>query len=173
MSHENLPPELVAFFENAGKTLLIKGQPGCGKTLLALEILNRFQDHDLVYVSTRVPVEWLKRQYPWMEKARIVEADRLRLEDAQLGTMEYLMEQIIGSLHGLEKPLIVLDSWDAVANRVASGERLKAESALMSMIYASNGKAIFVAEEAVETTLDYLVDGIVTLTRSMVAGGGE
>jgi KaiC/GvpD/RAD55 family RecA-like ATPase len=65
---EKIPPELVdALSKDKGFSLLIKGAPGTGKTLLALEIVRMFGSVNAVYLSTRVPKRTLYEQFPWLD----------------------------------------------------------------------------------------------------------
>ena len=64
-----IPPELrAALSPGAGYSLLIKGAPGTGKTMLAFEILNEFGGENAVYLSTRVSLPALYKQLPWLEE---------------------------------------------------------------------------------------------------------
>jgi MoxR-like ATPase len=50
--NEKIPPELVdALSKDKGFSLLIKGAPGTGKTLLALEIVRMFGGVNTVYLK--------------------------------------------------------------------------------------------------------------------------
>ncbi|RLG38087.1 MAG: hypothetical protein DRN91_03680 [Candidatus Alkanophagales archaeon] len=61
---KRMPPELVeALSSDRGFSLLIKGAPGTGKTMLALEILKEFGDSNGVYLSTRVSPSSLYEQF--------------------------------------------------------------------------------------------------------------
>jgi hypothetical protein len=65
---EKIPPELVdALSTDKGFSLLIKGAPGTGKTILALEIIRMFGCANAVYLSTRVPTSTLYEQFPWLD----------------------------------------------------------------------------------------------------------
>jgi len=55
MTEGKIPPELVeALSVERGFSLLIRGAPGTGKTMLALEMIHQFGDTNAVYLSTRV-----------------------------------------------------------------------------------------------------------------------
>ena len=74
-----IPPELrAALSQGASFSLLIKGAPGTGKTMLAFEILNEFGGENAIYLSTRVSIPALYHQFPWMEER----ADSLTVIDA-------------------------------------------------------------------------------------------
>jgi KaiC/GvpD/RAD55 family RecA-like ATPase len=63
-----IPPELrKALSAGIGYSLLLKGEPGTGKTMLAFEMLNEFGGENAVYLSSRVSVPALYKQFPWLE----------------------------------------------------------------------------------------------------------
>ena len=67
--------------------------------------------------------------------------------------------------------IIVIDTWDGIAKEISDEkERLKAEKTLIALSDSSRTRIVFVSEEPDKTTMDYLVDGIVELTRSEEAG---
>ncbi len=84
-----LPKEIVEFMKRNGtKSLIVKGEPGSGKTTLSLELLNHFRDSmAILYVSSRVPDHVLVEQFPWISemmnlkferKERKIKRDKLR-----------------------------------------------------------------------------------------------
>src|SRR4029077_4929040 len=60
---------------------------------------------------------------------------------------------------------VVFDSWDALAKEFDQKERLQAEKTLIAISNNSGAQLVFVSEEPNATTIDYLVDGIVEVTR--------
>jgi KaiC/GvpD/RAD55 family RecA-like ATPase len=69
MTNQNsrIPPEMSeALSIGAGYSLLIKGEPGTGKTMLAFEVLDEFGSDNAVYLSTRVSLPALYEQFPWL-----------------------------------------------------------------------------------------------------------
>lgn len=165
---EGFYPELEEFLSVPGRTLLIKGPPGVGKTTLALSLLNRFcsqgglQDRPSgVYFSTRVPEEALQTQFPW------VKFELLRVEDLRLSSVEGFLGEVLKKMRA-GSTVIVLDSWDAYAKEMDEKERLKTEKAVVSAASSSNSRMIFVSEETRTVTLDYIVDGVVELASETV-----
>ncbi|MEM3711291.1 MAG: gas vesicle protein GvpD P-loop domain-containing protein [Thermoprotei archaeon] len=165
-------PELEEFLSVPGRTLLIKGSPGVGKTTLALSLLqylcansntNREQSSypTGVYFSTRVPGESLEAQFPW------VSFSELNIEDLRLTSIEGFLNELLKKIR-VRSPVVVLDSWDAYAKEMDEKERLKTEKTIVSIFMTSKSRVIFVSEETKQTTLDYLVDGVVELTTETV-----
>jgi KaiC/GvpD/RAD55 family RecA-like ATPase len=63
-----IPPELEAFLQQPkARTLMIRGPPGSGKTMLSLALMDSFHGRR-VYVSLRVARESLLVQNPWLLK---------------------------------------------------------------------------------------------------------
>jgi|GEM_PF-1811107 len=64
----NLPPEIYEFFSKPGCLLLIQGGAGCGKTLMAWEILNEISGGKGIYLSTKIPEIAFSTQFEWMDE---------------------------------------------------------------------------------------------------------
>jgi KaiC/GvpD/RAD55 family RecA-like ATPase len=82
----SVPNEIQAFFGKlAGRSLLIKGTAGTGKTTFALQVLEEIGDQKRsFYLSTRVSDEALFQQFPWVKeeamRGRIMDASRILLK---------------------------------------------------------------------------------------------
>lgn len=81
-----VPPEVLEFVSGrGGRSLIVKGGAGTGKTTFGLELLERVgKPNQSYYLSTRVGDEALYRQFPWLKatemRARILDAGKLFLE---------------------------------------------------------------------------------------------
>ncbi len=81
-----VPPEVVLFLSGkGGRSLIVKGGAGTGKTTFGLELLERVgQPARSYYLSTRVGDEALYRQFPWLRttemRTRILDAAKLFLD---------------------------------------------------------------------------------------------
>src|ERR1051325_4620887 len=65
----HFPWELLSFVKNDSYSLLIKGNPGTGKTTFALTLLdNLSDDSNYFYISTRLSLKQLSFYFPWIEK---------------------------------------------------------------------------------------------------------
>ncbi len=84
-----VPPEVIAFLSGkGGRSLIVKGGAGSGKTTFGLELLERVgQPNRSYYLSTRVGDEALYRQFPWLKatemRTRVLDAAKLFLDAIQ------------------------------------------------------------------------------------------
>ncbi len=93
-----IPQEVIVFFKNkGGHSLIIKGEPGSGKTTFALEILNSLKDHfEIQYISSRVADDVLFLQFPWLEnvlKKKIKKSNSKKIKREELNKLEGLIEE--------------------------------------------------------------------------------
>jgi len=151
-----IPPELESFFDSPDpQTLLIRGPPGSGKTMLALALMESFQGR-CIYVSLRVTRAALLAQFPWLSSVspkdiEVVDAaeqsdrvqDRARLERPKLlvaqpteakDLEEFLwlpkaVQSAWSSAGGVDPTMIVIDSWDAVIDQYFERTAASGESA--------------------------------------------
>ena len=170
-----LPAELVQFVLRDTYSLLIKGLAGTGKTTLSLTILRAIKGQSrFFYISTRTSPKQLFQYYPWLEGFAEVEANgggekdqepvgMASFEDARLDEPESLFERITNQLMDIKSPVIVIDSWDAVASFMDKEARLNNERVLQTWRERAGAKLIFISEHPDDTTLDFLVDGVVEL----------
>jgi KaiC/GvpD/RAD55 family RecA-like ATPase len=173
-----MPDELMRFIQRDTYSLLIKGLAGTGKTTLALTILKALESkNNFFYISTRISPKQLFQYYPWLAKfvgqpkpANSSEAPDHGLmtsfEDARLDEPESLFERITNQLMDIKSPVIIIDSWDAIASFMDKEARLNNERVLQTWRERAGAKLIFISEHPDDTTLDFLVDGIVELKQS-------
>ncbi|MGC9444531.1 MAG: ATPase domain-containing protein [Candidatus Methanospirareceae archaeon] len=172
-----IPPELrEALSAGMGFTLLVKGEPGTGKTMLAFEILNEFAGNNAVYLSTRVSPPALYAQFPWLEERmgtfNVVDATKLFISSRAFprprSFSEVLHKELVETQP--EKPaILVLDSWEALTSEEKEEKVEALEATIIDAIrhYATEYKMnlILISERTGTTPLDYIVDGIVQLSR--------
>jgi KaiC/GvpD/RAD55 family RecA-like ATPase len=158
---------LERFLSLKAHNLLIKGLPGTGKTTLALQLLNYFGKDNGLYISSRVPREKLAAQISWLPDA--IGAKDNDFKDVRLADTESFVQTIFGAIESGRRKrgprVIALDTWDSMAKEMDPEERLKTEKTLIAFGDQSKTRLVFVSEEPGATTIDYLVDGVVELTR--------
>lgn len=157
--------------------VLIKGLPGTGKTSLAVEMLRRAGGG--FYFSTRVSREKLSQQVPGIKEMLVAgetslegDGSKVEVKDLRLAAPNQLLQLLMTAVERGEKkcPLVVLDSWDAMAKEMPAVERLKTEKVLLAMTEGDRAKLVFISEEPEYSTLGYLVDAIVELRRELREG---
>ena len=165
---------ISSLLSDAVQAILIKGEPGCGKTTFVLELLRAAGGG--VYISTRVSREKLFGQIPGVRELMISDEKgknpdgTVEMGDMRLATPGDVLRQMMEGGRGPTKQLIVLDSWDGIAKEVSNVDRVKIEKTLLVVAESRNKKLVFLSEEPEETTISYLVDAIVTLTKEMRDG---
>ena len=177
-SSSHIPEDLLHFIQRDTYSLLVKGFAGTGKTTLALTILNVLGiKNNFFYISTRISPKQLFQYYPWLKdligqsKPRDKSLARNHemmssFEDARLDEPESLFERITNQLMDIKSPIIIIDSWDAIASFMDREARLNNERVLQTWRERAGAKLIFISEQPADTTLDFLVDGIVELKQS-------
>lgn len=172
-----IPSELKeALSVGAGYSLLIKGEPGTGKTMLAFEMLDEFGGDNAAYLSTRISLPALYNQFPWLEERAgfsVIDATKLYISSKAFPRSRSFSELIYTKLAGAEKPAtLVIDSWEAIASEAKEEKREELEAAITDLArnYATQYKMnlILISETTDTTPLDYIVDGIVELSRTTI-----
>jgi KaiC/GvpD/RAD55 family RecA-like ATPase len=93
-----VPSEIVEFLSGkGGRSLIVKGGAGTGKTTFGLELLERVgKPQQSFYLSTRVGDEALYRQFPWLRTAelrsRVLDAGKLFLDTINATNKEAVSE---------------------------------------------------------------------------------
>ncbi|RLG29542.1 hypothetical protein DRN97_11710 [Methanosarcinales archaeon] len=175
MTKAKIPPELVdAMSGGKGYSLLIRGAPGTGKTMLALELIRSFGSPNAVYLSTRVSPSSLYEQFPWLGESippiDVIDATKLYVSSDIIPGIQSFPDTIYSRLGKIKKPAtVVIDSWEAITAQIER-EKEKIDSlaaAVTELARHEEMNLILVSEKfgISPTTLDYMVDGVVTLNR--------
>src|SRR5207247_4696079 len=81
-----------------------------------------------------------------------------------------IFERIKNQIMNVKAPIIIIDSWDAIASFMDKEARLNNERVLQTWRERAGAKLIFISENPSDTTLDFLVDGIVELNQKLHDG---
>src|SRR4029078_10040831 len=176
---ESIPDELNRFLKLDTYSLIIKGNCGTGKTTLSLTILKTLKaTKNFFYISTRTSPEQLFSYYPWLSKF-VKPADDIQFskadeqlshpyfEDARLDEPESLFERITNELMDIKSPIIVIDSWDAIASLMDKESRINNERGLQTWRERAGARIIFITEGVQDSGLDYIADGVVELSNDI------
>jgi KaiC/GvpD/RAD55 family RecA-like ATPase len=196
-----LPRELLRFLGLDGPlNLLVRGRPGCGKTTLALTLLQAYRGKR-IFLATRASRKGIARDFPWLEAEGANAAEIVDLEesveevvDSQLalapkGPMrrggrafraqtEHLwlpteIQALWRRKSNTGRALVVFDSWDAFTDGYLGRHpdlrgipnREELERVLLRFLRQAGFHAILVLERSEMGALDYLVDGVLSLSR--------
>jgi len=168
---------ILNFLDVPGHVLLIEGAPGTGKTSLALEILNQMENTHKVYASSRVSPARLRQDIPWIDEVvdsmsgRTARAAWLdELHDIRSTEPDGILNRVLRLKHSKRKAVLVLDSWEGAVRNTKEEGRNMLESALLSELDESGVSVVIVTETEKHDHLDYLVDGIASLSQSEMEG---
>ena len=177
----DIPSELREFLKNDTYSLLVKGRSGTGKTTFSLSILRSLKaKNNFFYISTRSSPKQMFEHYPWLRKfikepnkdidSPDVGQNLSAFEDARLDEPESLFERVTNQLMDVKNPVIIIDSWDSVASLMDREARLNNERVLQTWRERAKARLIFTSEESVESSLEYIVDGVVELNYELIDG---
>ncbi len=168
---------ILNFLDVPGQVLLIEGAPGTGKTSLALEILNQMENTHKVYASSRVSPARLRQHFPWIDEVidsmsgRTARASWLdELHDIRSTEPDSVLNRVLRLKHSRRKAVLVLDSWEGAVRNTKEEGRNMLESALLSELDESRVSIVIITETEKHDHLDYLVDGIASLSQSELEG---
>ncbi len=176
MAEAGAIPPLVAEVLKAdrGYVLVVMGEPGAGKTLLAREIFRTFPESHLIITSSESVDEYrrsLQSTEEWERRCTIVDqpgqltSDTLRSNDLDvlLGTISAAEGEAI------ESPTIIIDSLTHLLGDYPPALQEDIQRALTSAARSGNRRLVLVADNAqddqLRATLLRAADGIVSLTR--------
>ncbi|MGI0091924.1 MAG: gas vesicle protein GvpD P-loop domain-containing protein, partial [Nitrososphaerales archaeon] len=166
---------LLDFFTSGGRSVLIRGDPGTGKTSLVLQLLDYHSKNGFksVYQSTRLSAKTLKSHQPWVEVVQGKYGTVPRLEEEQIGFQDSRRMDGVRAISGLrqyleqvDNPFVVLDSWEGLffESHTTGVEEIS------KLVEDYEARFVVVTERREQTDLDYLLDGVVVLRRKFHDG---
>jgi len=169
-----LPRELELLLKRESLLVLVKGETGMGKTTAALELMARLQgDGDTVHISTRSYPDKLVFQHALFSKLAALPNvhffTTLEFDPSQFVVAHNIVSGLHRLLSSMESPLVVLDSWEGIADYLPQETRMKVEQSLMAILENTRARMILVSERPqTDTTLDQLADAIIVLHQKVI-----
>ena len=171
----SLPGELNEVLARRGVIILVKGGTGTGKTTLALELMSRLRSEgDTVRISTRTPSDKLAYSHARFYRELINQPNVQFFSTLEFDPTQFVVaHKVVSGLHGLlssmENPIVVLDSWEGIADYIPEEARAKVEQSLMEILEETGARMVMVSEHPeTDTTLDQLADAILVLHQKVV-----
>jgi KaiC/GvpD/RAD55 family RecA-like ATPase len=168
---------LLRFLETPGDVLLVQGQPGTGKTTLALEILRNSRASRKVYASSRTSPTKLRQHFPFLDEVLDSMSGRIarsswatEFQDLRGPESDTVFNKVLRLKHGKETSLMVIDSWEGALKNATDDGRAMLESAVLSELEDSKLSIVIITEGSRIGDLGHLVDGIVSLSSSEIEG---
>ena len=176
-----------------GYVLLLKGEAGTGKTTFAMEISNQYiKRSNIVFLSTRTNIYEFKNQYPdfsnFLGHAALKDLESVNLSEESLRLINIDSENFINVFREFEKlvvslvkknenedkkrkTIIIIDSVDKLVDVIMAKNKMITKTiifeTLISLTRRLGLKLILISETSEKSSDDYLVDGIITLSRDL------
>src|SRR3989449_3687231 len=169
-----LPPEMERLLRRECLLLLVKGETGTGMTTAALEFMSRLQaTGDTVHLSTRTYPDKLVFQHALVSRLagqpNVHFFSSLEFDPTQFVVAHNVVSGLHRLLSTMDNPLVVLDSWEGIADYVPQEARMKVEQSLMAVLEGTGARMILVSERPeTNTTLDQLADAILVLHQRVI-----
>jgi KaiC/GvpD/RAD55 family RecA-like ATPase len=152
--------------------ILLKGEPGTGKTTLALDLLTKFGNG--MYISTRSSLKQSTIQNRMLrelvQKGLVYEPNfapenNVSFGDFRLALPEHIIQAILENSQKSKdnERLVVLDSWDAFAKLLDPVDRQKTEQSMLAISEANGIRLLFVSETSDLTAMDYMADAVLVM----------
>jgi len=196
-----IPEEIRGFLsQEGGSSLIIQGSPGTGKTIMALELMDAFLNHNPIYLTTRSTTEAMYQYFPRLRRKReeidIIESKSIfwdkffkKGDDTTLRVEKDAFE-VYGMLDDPGKTdlsefdmvcdrvdaflpgtsLLVLDSLEGLSDKYNVSEKFLITLLNRCLIEPAHTKVVFILEKENDAELNYLADGVVSLQQKEIDG---
>lgn len=169
-----IPPEIQTFFRLPGRSLLVRGRAGGGKTLFALELArwHQLELGDVLWVNSReadaVAAAELEKVVPSQQQLHVADAATpveaaVEASLPDLASVLGVLEDVAEAARDAERPLVIVDSLDGITEGLPGSERALVVRAAVHLARSLRISLVLVRERAEGDAADYLVDGAVSL----------
>src|SRR3989454_8107844 len=101
---------------------------------------------------------------------------KLEFDPTQFVVAHNVVSGLLRLLSSMDNPLVVLDSWEGIADYVPPEARMKVEQSLMAVLEGTGARMVLVSEHPeTNSTLDQLAEAILVLHQRVIddrRGGG-
>lgn len=171
-----LPREIALFLREPGRSLVVKGAAGAGKTLFSIALARWFQVEigDVVWMNARdaepAVVAELDDFVPpeaRIDAATIMDAVEPSAPASPLALLDDLRDELAPG----ERTLVVIDSVSALTDDVDAAERSRLERGVTRLARESGANLVLIVESVESEPIEYLSDGVVTLGEEATPAG--
>ncbi|MCD6483660.1 MAG: hypothetical protein J7L47_00955 [Candidatus Odinarchaeota archaeon] len=175
----SVPPEIIKFFQSGSRLLVVKGNPGTGKTIFSLTVFKKLKELGFsgVYVTTRTWPEDLYADLPWIKDvippSAIIDAtnpllqqkqvvSRLDIIKTRFATATEFFGTILKIMEKKAQNIMLIDSWNTILEVVNQQEE-SLENLLHDAIKTMKINAIVIQERPTLSRLEFIADGVIAL----------
>jgi len=173
MESLSLPDEIELFLDSPwAKSMVVRGNPGTGKTAFALTVSARFvkSGKKVIYASAIASEKQVRSQFPWINQ---LPEDLLTIEGgASLppGSGDQALPMLIYEYVEKKPDLIVIDSWDGFTFQLSGEGRTRAARSVREVEKEYEGKLLIVCEGKRLSPLDFTSDSVILLDTKDLEG---
>ncbi|MBN1390144.1 MAG: hypothetical protein JXA22_05830 [Candidatus Thermoplasmatota archaeon] len=162
---EHIPQEIVSFFkENVGEIMLIKGPPGSGKTLFALECMKALtRNRKGITIFPRMDRDQLNSEFPWLQKEDPGQNLKAYHGNTKMADPNWFKREfdLLNTEQQGNVGFMLFDPIDAITEQYENPERKMKE--ILSLVQSTNVSAIMVQEKEGTSYLDHLAGAVIRI----------
>ncbi len=181
-SEQMIPRELMEFFSEKGRILLIKGEAGTGKTSFGFRLLEELSSRgEVLWVNSRemdssdmreleaiIPSE---SKLDLSRERRLEKGSKSSLREGKKAAFDRpapdgILDQLESEIARVESPTVVIDSFEGLGVDMTEEEKESLRLRIARLAKDTNANIAMIMEKPSDDPMDFLSDGIVTLYES-------